>query len=94
MFGGGVSPEEVGVDDIDIPSFILERLCEFVEEILSRDVIIQLPLSSYIEWEASYFAADFALVGSVSIIFGSSGGEIGDEIAIVEFVGHLAQVIA
>jgi len=49
VFGGGVSPEEVGVDDIDIPSFILERLCEFVEEILSRDVIIQLPLSSYIE---------------------------------------------
>ena len=33
VFGGGVSPEEVGVDDIDIPSFILERLCEFIEEI-------------------------------------------------------------
>jgi len=31
MFGGWVSPEEVGVDDVDIASFILERLCEFVE---------------------------------------------------------------
>jgi len=32
MFGGGVSPEEVGVDNVDITSFIiLERLCEFVE---------------------------------------------------------------
>jgi len=30
MFGGWVSPEEVGVDDIDVASF-LERFCEFVE---------------------------------------------------------------
>ena len=30
MFGGFVSPEEVGVDDVDVASF-LERLCEFVE---------------------------------------------------------------
>jgi len=30
MFGGWVSPEEVGVDDIDVAS-LLERLCEFVE---------------------------------------------------------------
>ena len=54
---------------------------------MSHDVIIELPGSSYIELEASDFAADFALVGSVSVIFGSSGSEIGDEIAIVEFVG-------
>ena len=39
MFGGGVSPEEVGVDNVDIASFIiLERLCDFVDEILSHDV--------------------------------------------------------
>jgi len=32
MFGGGISPEEVGVDGVDVASFIiLERLCEFVE---------------------------------------------------------------
>ena len=43
MFGGGISPEEVRVDDVDIASFILERLCEFVEEILSHDVIVELP---------------------------------------------------
>jgi len=49
MFGGWVSPEEVGVDDVDIASFIIERLCEFVEEILSHDVIVELPGSSYIE---------------------------------------------
>ena len=30
MFGGGVSPEEVGVDDVDVAS-LLERMCEFVE---------------------------------------------------------------
>jgi len=47
MFGGGVSPEEVRVDDVNIASFI-ER-CEFIEEILSHDVIVELPGSSYIE---------------------------------------------
>ena len=44
MFGGGVSPEEVGVDDGDVASFtVLERLFEFVEEILFHDVIVELP---------------------------------------------------
>ena len=49
IFGGWVSPEEVGVDDVDMPSLIIERLCDFVEEILSHDVIVELSGSSYIE---------------------------------------------
>jgi len=43
MFGGWVSVEEVGVDDGDVASFtVLERLFEFVEEILFHDVIVEL----------------------------------------------------
>jgi len=93
MFGGWVSIEEVRVDDMDVASStILERF-EFVEEILFHDVVIELLGSSYIEGEASDFATDFILMGFVPVILGSSGGESGNEVVVVEFVGHLTQVI-
>jgi len=41
LFGGWVSVEEVRVDDGDVTAF-LERLCDFVEEVLSHDVIVEL----------------------------------------------------
>ena len=41
MFGGGISPEEVRVDDLNVASFV-ERVGDFVEEILLHDVIVEL----------------------------------------------------
>jgi len=40
LFGGWISVE-VGVDDGDVTAFF-ERLCDFVEEVLSHDVIVEL----------------------------------------------------
>ena len=93
MFGGGVSPEEVRVDDVDVASFI-ERSCDFVEEILSHDVIVELPGAADIEGEAPYLAAHFTALSPVPIILGASGREVDDEVAIVEFVGHFSEVIS
>ena len=52
LFGGLISVEEVGVDDGDVTAF-LERLCDFVEEVLSHDVIIELSGASDVEREPS-----------------------------------------
>ena len=89
MFGGWVSPEEVRVDDIDVASFV-ERSGDFVEEILSHDVIIELPGAPNIEGEASDLATHFTTLSLVSVILGASGREVDDEVAIVDFVGHLS----
>lgn len=48
MLGGEVSPEEIGVDYIDVASFV-ERLSDFVDQVLMHDVIVELPGSTYIE---------------------------------------------
>ena len=60
MFGGWVSPEEIGVDDVDVASFI-ERLLDLVEEVLVHDVVVELLSATDIEGESSDFAAGFAV---------------------------------
>ena len=61
MFGGEISPEEVRVDHIDVASSI-QWLCDFIDEVLTHDVIVQLLCTTDVEGESSDFAADFALV--------------------------------
>ena len=92
LFGGWVSVEEVGVDDRDVPSFI-ERIKNFIVEVLTHDVIVELSGSSHIERESSDFTADFALLGFVTVILGSSGSEFGDGISVIEFVGHVSEIV-
>ena len=41
VFGGGIPPKEVGVDDINVTSFV-ERLGDLIDQILTHDVIIEL----------------------------------------------------
>ena len=93
MFGGGVSPEEIWVDDIDVASFV-ERSSDFVEEILSHDVVVELFGASDVEGEAPDLAAHFTALSPVPVILGASGREVDDEVAIVEFVGHVSEVIS
>jgi len=51
----------------------------------------ELPGASDVEREISDFAADFALLGFVVVFFGSSGGEFGDGVSVIEFVNnHIA----
>ena len=41
MFASGISPEEFGVDNINVLSFI-ERLGDLIDQILAHEVIIEL----------------------------------------------------
>ena len=93
MFGGRVSQEEIGVEHINVTSFV-ERIPDFIEEILFHDLVIQLAWSSYIEWESSDFATDFPLMCFVPVIFGPGRREFDDVISIVEFIGHVPQIIS
>ena len=85
MFGGRVSPEEVRVDDVDVASFV-ERSGDFVEEILSHDIIVELPGAPDIEGRASDLAAHLTTLSLVPVILRDSRCEVDDEVAIIEFV--------
>jgi len=58
---------------------------------LSHDIIVELSGASDVEREPSDFAADFALLDFVAVIFGSSGSEFGDGVFVIEFVGHFSE---
>ena len=53
MLGGGVSPEEIGVDHIDVASFV-ERLCDLIDQILTHDVIVKSLGSANMQSEPSH----------------------------------------
>ena len=93
MFGGGIPPEESGIDHVDVASFV-ERLRDLVDQILTHDVIVELLGTANVQGEPSHFAADFALTGLVTVVLGTSGGEFCDEVPVIEFVGHLSQEIS
>ena len=59
-----------------------------------HDVIVELSGATDIEGEASDLATHLTALSLVSVIFGASGREVDDEVAIVEFVGHLSEVIS
>ena len=85
----GGSPEEIGVDYIDVASFI-ERLSDFVDQILVHDAIVELLGSTYIEGKPSHFTAYLALVSLVIVILRAGGSEIDNEVAVIEFVSHFS----
>ena len=89
VFGGGIPPKEIGVDDINVASFV-ERLGDLIDQVLTHDIIVELMGSTNVQGEPSDFTADFTLLGSVAVVLGTCGGEFGDEIVTVEFVRHFS----
>ena len=81
MLGGRVSPEEIGVDYIDVASFI-ERLRDFVDQVLTHGIIVELLGSTYIEGEPSHFTAYLTLVGLVTVILRASRSVFDDEVTV------------
>ena len=59
----------VAFDDLGLARFLL-RLLDFVKNVLSHHLIIQLGFAFAVEPEAPHFTFDFALFGGVPIILG------------------------
>ena len=66
----GVPHNLVCFDDLGLTRVLL-RLLDFVENVLSHDVIVQLALAFAVEAESPYFAFDVPLVGLVAIVLGT-----------------------
>ena len=79
FFGVGVTFEEPS-GNTDVASLVL-RVQDLVAEVIAHDIVVELLTSSNIECESTNFAALFPGVGDVTVILGTSRGELDDVFA-------------
>ena len=89
----GITYNLVAFDDLRFTRF-LEWLLDFVQHVLTHDVIIQLGFAFAIEAKAPDFAFHVTILGLVPIILGTARHEFHDVIIGVQFTRKLAEVIA
>ena len=77
--GVGVTFDLVGVVHGD-DAWIVEGGGDVSDDVGLEKVKVQLVLTTCVEGEPAYLAFDFALLGSVPVILGASGGEFHDMI--------------
>ena len=82
LIGFGIPYDLVCFDDLGLPWF-QEGFLDFVQDILSHDVVIQLGLSFTVETEASHFAFDLSLLGFIPIILGTFRHEFHNVVVII-----------
>ena len=75
----GVSDNLVAFDDLGLARFLL-RLLDFVQDVPTHDVIIQLGFAFAVEAKAPHFAFHLTLFGLVAIILGTTRHEFDDVI--------------
>ena len=80
-------------DDLGLPRFV-EWLLDFVQDVLTHDVVIQLGFALTVQAKALDFAFHVTLLGLVAIILGTARHEFHDVIIGVQFTRKLAEVIA
>ena len=82
----------VGLDDGGDTRLGLKRP-EFIQGVLSEDLIVELGLSFGVERETADLAFGFTVGGQVAVVLGSSGTELDDVVAWVEFIGEITEKI-
>ena len=69
-------------DDLGLSGF-QEGVLDFVEDVLSHDVIVELRVSFTVESEPSHLAFYLSFICSIAIILGSSADEFLDVFIII-----------
>ena len=80
----GVSDDLVGIDDLGLARFLL-RLLDFVQDVLTHDLIIQLGFAFAVESEPPPFAFDVPVLGGVPVILGTARHEFFNVIVVIKF---------
>ena len=86
--------KETRVGDRYGSSFLIQRICDFLQDVLFHSFVIQVPTSMIIQSKSTYFTARFALFGEISVISGTTRYKVSYEIILVQFTGHITKIIA
>ena len=92
LIGFRIPDNLVGFDDLGLTRVLL-RLLEFVQDILTHDVVIELTLAFAVETEASHLAFNVTKLGLVAIVLGAARYEFHDVVLLVQFTRKLSEVI-
>ena len=74
-------------------TWFLEWLLDFIQHVLSHDVVIQLGFSFAVEAKTSDFTLHFAFLCGVTIILGTTRHEFHDEVVTFQFTRKIAEVM-
>ena len=88
----GIPVHAVGLDDEGDTRLGL-RCPEFIQGVLSDDLIVELGLFFGVEGETADLTFGFTAGCQVAVVFGSSGTELDDVVAWIEFIGEIAEKI-
>ena len=88
----GIPVHAVGLDDGG-DTWLGLRCPEFIQGVLSEDLIVELGLSFGVEGETADLAFGLTAGGHVAVVRGSSGTELNDVVALVEFIGEITEKI-
>ena len=83
----------MGFDDLGLAWF-QEGFLDFVEDVLSHDVIVQLALAFAVEAETPQFAFDVTQFSLVAIVLGTRRHEFRNVVVGVQFTREVTEVIA
>ena len=75
-------------------AWVVEGGGDVIDDVGLEKGKVQLVLTTGVEGEPAYLAFDFAVVGSVAVILGASGGEFHDVVVGFQFAGEFAQMTA
>ena len=93
FMGFSVPHDLMGFDDLGLTWFLL-RLLDFIQDVLTHDVVIQLGFAFAVQAETPHFAFHLTKLGLVAIILGTARHEFHNVIVGVQFTCKLAEVIA
>ena len=93
MVGFGVSNDLVSFEDLGLARLFL-RLLDFLENVLTHDVIVQLGFALAVDTEPTDLALDFPVLGLITVILRASRHEFGDVIVRFQFTGKLTEVVS
>ena len=93
FIGFSIPHDLVGFDDLGLAWF-QEGFLDFVEDVLSHDVIVQLALAFAVEAESPHLALDVTQFSLVAIVLGTRRHEFHNKIVVVQFAREVAEVIA
>ena len=93
FIGFGIPHDLVGFDDLGLAWF-QEGFLDFVEDVLSHDVIVQLALAFAVEAEPSHLAFNVTKLGLVAIVLGARRHEFRNVVVGIQFTREVAEVIA
>ena len=69
-----------------------EGLLDFIQHVLSHDLVVELSFSLTVEAETTNFTLDVTLVGLIAIILGTTRHKFDDVIILFQFICKIAEV--